>query len=196
LKGSLKSLLISRLKMKGLQGSSVDISGKLAGLDNFDNLKADLKVNELATNSALIKLIVGDEALLSNYNILDKISLKGNLNGDAKLLNLEAKIVSTLGDISFEGRLKDVADQNLIQYEGTLHTVDLAVYKFFKEDLGVGVLSTDIFLKSDATFQDLTAKGQIHKLQYSDYLYQDLDIDGTLLDSVLNLKAASLYPNA
>jgi translocation and assembly module TamB len=196
LKGGLSNLLINKLKISGFEGSKIDVSGRVSDLDDLKKLNADLKINDISTNEAFVKLMMPDPSLLAAYNIPQKISLKGDLKGNAKLLNLKADIKSSLGDASLEGNVSDLADEKKIQYEGTLHTVDLAVNKFFKEEQSIGLLSTDIFLKSDATFQKLTAKGQIQKLVFGEYTYQNVDIDATLNDSILVLKAISLDPNA
>jgi hypothetical protein len=196
LKGNLSGLLIKKLKIGGFEGSKIDISGRIGGLVDLKKINTNLKINNLSTNAALTKLILPDPSLFADYNIPDKISLKGHLKGNAELMNLNAQISSSLGNIAMEGAIRDLADKKKIQYEGTLHTLDLAINKLFKEAQSIGLLSADIFLKSDATFQDLKAKGQIHKLVFGDYMYQGLDIDAVMKDSIVVLNASSLDPNA
>ncbi|MFT5885572.1 MAG: translocation and assembly module TamB [Arcticibacterium sp.] len=195
-KGGVNELSIGKFKLAGFEGSRIDISGRLQGLDDLKKLNMAIDINDLSTNKALINLVLPDTILLADFVIPDLLSLKGKVTGNADLLNLNTILSSSLGDITLIGRVRDLADENAIRYEGNLKTVDLAIDKLFKKNQGVGILSTDVFLKSDASFQSLEAKGQIQKLFYGDYLYQGLDFDAQMKDSVVVFKASSKDPNA
>ncbi|AWW00639.1 translocation/assembly module TamB domain-containing protein [Arcticibacterium luteifluviistationis] len=196
IKGGVSALQINELKMEGLQNSKVSVSGSVARLDNMDYLKADLNIQEFTVNSGLVNLLVSDAEMLADYNIPDRLSLKGKIKGDAGVLNIDTDVTSTLGDLKLNGVVRNLGDSTLLSYEGNLHTEDLAVDKFFKEKQDLGLLSTDIYLKSDASFQTIEAKGEIQKIVYSGYTYQGLEIDATMVDSLLNLKGSSKDPNA
>ncbi len=170
--------------------------GTLRGLNNPELLKANLTIGELRTSRNFYQAFIPENVDLSAYNLPEKISVTGSLKGDARELDLDGVMDSDLGSITLKGTLLNLASETSRAYEGFLKTEDLALQNFFDEAIGLGSLSTELRLKADATFAEVSGNGKISKLVYKEHTYTGINLDMTLVDSILTLHGGSTDPLA
>ncbi|SOE21020.1 Family of unknown function [Spirosomataceae bacterium TFI 002] len=195
LAGSYGDFVIDRMKISGLEKTELLLNGKVKGLNNFEKLQTDLAITKIATSRQDIEVLVGDMEALADINIPEELSLTGKIKGNGERVDINAALLTTLGELKLNGALLNLANTSLTTYEGSVETEELMVNKLFKEDYQLGRLSTKVDLMANAALSDLKVKGLISKVFYNGYDYSDLNLDLAMKDSIVNLVATSLDQN-
>ncbi len=195
-KGKLGNLIINRFKVNGLLNSGIDLSGTFIGLPDWQKGSTELKINTIYTTNKLVSKFITDPAIFENYNIPDKMALSGVVKGNSSLLQINTKINSSLGDISFIGSISELNNSTLTNYAGQVKVVGFEPDNFLKNKQEIGPVTSTLTFTSNATFDKLSLEGNIESLVYQTYAYQNITLNASMADSLLDLKLNSKDPNA
>lgn len=182
-KGSIDNLTTTNFKLRSdnttIQG---DIS--LRGLPDIYNTFIDFKSNDLQTNYRdLVKLVPSIKSLgPATLSSLGNIRFVGNFTGFIQDFVAYGNISTSIGNLNADLNMKLPTGQ-VPSYSGKISSKGLNLGRLFNTSQ-VGNVALDGTVKgSGFSMNDLKADftGKVHRLEFSNYTYQNITLDGTFI---------------
>jgi translocation and assembly module TamB len=198
--GSVDDMLISKARFSMLDGTVVSLDGRIRGLPDADKVSADMTINELSSTKTDLMKMLPDSAIPSSIELPENIKITGKVNGSMKDLALTTNIITSFGNGTFSGNLKDITDSIKAQYDGMLSFTDFDMGRMLKQppqQLGKLTLSTQL-AGIGYTPSRMTARlnGNIQSADIQGYVYHNLtlkgDVDHGLANVAANMKDANI----
>lgn len=161
---------------------------KLRGLPNLEETFIYLDLNEFATTAAGLRAIPyppfeeqNHLEVPENVDQLGIISFQGNFTGYYDDFVAYGQLQTQLGQIATD--LQVVQNrQNNFSYKGSLTSSYFDLGRFFQIEQ-LGGMALDLAVAGEGIEKDnikAKAKGTISKLEYANYQYQDIQLDGEI----------------
>lgn len=191
--GSVDDMLISKARFTMLDGTVLNVDGRVRGLPDPEKLAMDLNIPEISSTKADLLRVLPDSTLPASIELPDEIKVSGKIKGTMEDLTLATTINTSFGTGTFSGTLKNITDSLRAQYNGTLTFSEFDLGKLLKQppsELGKLTLRTDLegvgyapktmIARLDGTIESADIKG---------YVYQNLRLKGDIDHGLANISA-------
>ncbi len=179
LKGKVNDLTLSTFKLESENHLKVDISGKIAGLPEVDELSYDLKINKLMTNLPALRA-TAQKQVATSVELPSWIDFRGTLEGTIQSVDAELKMKSQMGSADIN------ADVNIEKgnehYDVAISAEELAVGKLTGQDSLLGKTTFNFSAKGhyfDPNKIDATANLELKKLEVGKHVITDGKVSAT-----------------
>lgn len=195
--GTLQSMYISDLQFDGLQNTRIDASGSLATSKDVNRSGANLNIKQLHTTQSDIALFTGKRLSNDQINLPEEFDVHGTVSGSLNNLTTDLTINTSIGNASVEGRFTDLANADAATYTTQIKTSSLNLGSILRNEQ-IGNISANVTIAGQGfTPEKMNTKfrGDVYALGYNDYVYRNINANGTLKNSVLNVTTDINDPN-
>src|SRR5436190_7133451 len=195
--GTLQTMHISNLQFRGLKNTQIDASGSLATSSDMNKSGGTLKIRRLHTNQTDIALFTGMRLSNEQINLPEEFDAYGTVAGSINDLSTNLTIHSSVGTAFVNGRFKNLSNPNTATYNALLKTNSLDLGYILRNDQ-VKNISANVTVsgkgftpdKADTKF-----KGDIYSIAYNGYVYRNINVNGSINGSSLNVVTDIHDPN-
>src|SRR5688572_6820554 len=195
--GTLQTMHIANLQFQGLKDTRIDASGSLATSSDPNRTGATLTIRRLHTTQSDIALFTGRRLSNAQINLPEEFDARGTVAGNINNLSTNLTINSAVGTAFVNGRFTNLSNPNAATYNALVKTNSLDLGSILRNDQ-VGTVSANVRISGKgftAGKINTSFKGDIYAIQYNDYVYRNINVDGTLNGSLLNMTTDINDPN-
>jgi len=196
--GQLADLKVEQLVLATDANTGFDISGNILGLPEVENLNLDLTIEKLFTIADDLNGFA-ENGLPEILDSLGKISYQGKFDGTLTKFDLAGKLNTALGILESDIFMNFNEDYSSADYKGDIRLNAFQLGKLLGDSLQIGEVTLQAELKGDGFAVDsLNAelKLNVEDLEYANYNYKDVLVDGLLQEGVFTGKLDLKDPNA
>jgi len=195
--GQVNNLNFQQLILRGLTATDINAKGIVKGLPDPKKIYADITINKFQTSKKDLLSFIPKNALPQNISLPDAISTNGKIKGGMSNLYADLNLISSLGNASFNGTLKNITDKNKAAYDIVLSTKNLELGKIMQNPK-LGPLTANFKAKGTG-FNPKTANvvfsGEIPSVTLNTYNYHNLQAHGTIANKNYKINFTSSDPN-
>lgn len=205
LTGKVCNLKAKNLDLQYGKHTLVQTDFKIKGLPDINNTRVDIDVKKIKVSQndlAQIKLPPFTEnhplQLPPQVGMLGTIAYHGTLNGGITDLVTKGTITTDIGELVTDIILKNDTAKKEMQFDGKVKATCLNIGKLAANEQLMGTITADLTVKGKKFKNnkfDATAKGFISSVEFNNYTYQNITLDGVLNDKKLNSKITVNDPN-
>lgn len=188
IKGQLDNLTTEQLELTTDTYTAFDLKGRATGLPNVDQLFLDIDIQNIQTQAEDIAGFVSSPLPDPLYR-LEKIQYTGQFEGSTTAFDLNGILTTALGDLESDIKLDFVEDYSNAAYNGTFALQDFDLGTLLDQTDQLGTVSL-AFKGEGEGFQldDLDAEAlvNISEIDYNNYTYQNIKIDGLVDQQAFN----------
>ncbi|MEQ1734537.1 MAG: hypothetical protein ABL940_12750, partial [Bacteroidia bacterium] len=188
-------------------GDATQLIGKIhmIGLPDANNTLFDCRIKKLTTNKKDIEGIPlppftekKQIGLPDGAALLGTITYEGDYTGFYYDFVTFGKLTTALGNATTDIKIKYDLDKETTTYKGQLSTTDFNIGKLLNQnDVGLITMSGEIDgYEFDAKTAKFTFDGDVKRLDYNNYSYQDITTKGSFARNVFKGNLISNDPNA
>lgn len=200
--GTLNDLTASHLNIKTSSETVVDgnINFKNLFSKEDDDFMMDAKFNKLTSTYKDLKYLLPNvlgNSLPSSLENLNKFNIIGTSNITSTTIKADVDILSDLGLVSTDLSMNNVKNIDEASYQGKIifDEFDLGQYTN-DENIGNISLNVDVNGKGFSLENlNVNVNGSIFGLDYKEYYYSDVVIDGNIQDKIFNGKLVTKDDN-
>lgn len=185
-KGSIDNLSATSFKLKS-DNTIIDGDISLKGLPDIYSTFIDFKSNDLQTTyNDLVKLIPSlKNTGQTQLSRLSNIRFKGNFTGFIKDFVAYGIIHTNLGNVNADINMK-LPDHQVSTYSGKISSAGFDLGRLLNKPKLGNVALIGKIKGSGFNLRDLNVNfdGKIHTLEFSDYTYQNITLDGTFIKNL------------
>ena len=183
--GRLADFNVEKFNLNWGKNTNFNTRGRISKITSPDSLQLNLKNYSFKSNRGDIQKFVNAEDL--GIQIPKSINIDGQLNGGLQALSTKTKLQIPEGKINLDG---EFSNKNKIAYSADLEIDDLDLGQLL-ENPSLGKLNMK--LQSSGEGKDLNSldaklTSQIDSLDYENYRFKDLAINGELADGKGDVK--------
>ena len=195
--GTLHTMHIANLQFRGLKNTQIDASGSLATNTDPGKTGATLRIRRLHTTQSDIALFTGKRLSTAQINLPEEFDANGTVAGSINNLATNLTISSSIGTANVNGRFTNLADLNRATYNAVVKTNSLNLGSVLRNNQ-LGNVSANVNVSGVGFTPDkmnTRFKGDVYTIEYNDYTYRNINVDGTLKGTALNLRTDINDPN-
>lgn len=194
--GKLKQLEIPKLEVSGIGATKIAASGTISGLPDVDKAYFDLNIKEFKTVARDIKSFTPKGTIPNSIQLPQQLNVNGTFKGTIANFNTNLILGSSYGG----AKINALFDQRIKNKENYTANVSLNNFDLGKliKDKTIGKIS----LKATAKGTGLDPKtarakinGNLIKLFYNNYTYQNLTLNGNINNGLFDVNADMTNPN-
>ncbi len=196
--GKLKSLDVDDFYLSGLDGTVVDMNGRLNGLPDADKINYDFHIAEIRSTEKDILTFI-PENVVASVDLPEHFSLTGQISGTTLDYNPDIALVSTDGSATVKGYLHMSGGEGNEKYQLYVTTDKLNIGKILRQDSVLGRITAKLNANGssfDVKRMNTVLKGDISALWAMGYNYSNINLDGNIKEQVAGLEINSKDPNA
>ncbi len=196
--GPLSSLEIAGFHLAGLDGTVVDLQGKLDGLPEAEKIHYDLRIAEIRSTEKDVMTFIPQD-VVADINLPEHFSLSGKISGTTMDYNPDIALVSTDGAATVKGFLHMSGGEGREKYQLYVTTDKLNIGKILRQDSVFGRITANLNAKGtgfDVKRMNAAVKGDIRSLWAMGYDYSNISLDGNIKEQQAALEMLSKDPNA
>lgn len=197
--GTLNRMMVNSFRFNGLSNTQVDANGVLTGLSNPKLAGGNFTIRKLHTNQTDISLFTGKRLSTAEINVPEEIDLNGTLAGNSGTIQTNVNIHTSAGAANVNGRFSNIADPDRMRYDARVQTTALNLGYIIKQPQQVGTLTGNFYVKGTGTKKEnanATFIAAINNVNYNQYRYQNVKLDGSIANGAFNVLADIKDPNA
>jgi translocation and assembly module TamB len=195
--GTLQTMHIANLQFRGLKNTQIDANGSLATNNDPTKTGGTLTIRRLHTNQSDIALFTGQRLSTEQINLPEEFDAHGTVAGSINNLSTNLTINSSVGTAFVSGRFTNLSNPNAATYNASIKTKSLDLGYILRNDQ-VKNISANVTVsgkgftadKADAKF-----KGDIYSVVYNNYTYRNINVNGNINGSSLNVATDINDPN-
>ncbi len=204
LKGTVDNINGSNIFINAGTNTQLHTNFDIKGLPNLNETFIFLNVKNLSTNiTDLAKLIPvirkSDEVNFpASFNQFGNIEYSGNFSGFIDNLVAYGEFKTELGNLKTDIGIKLTEDNSLV-YSGFLNTTSLNIGKLIKSEKDLSNITMDISIQGYRTMDkhfNAYINGTIDSIDYKNYKYEKIEMNGLLSNNRFNGKISLKDPNA
>ena len=198
IKGSVADLKFEELVLTTDANTGFDVSGSVIGLPEMKNLNMDLSIENLYTIANDLDGF-SPEGMPEILDSLGKISYQGQFKGTLTKFDLAGKLNTKLGILESDIFMNFNEDYSTADYKGDIRLNAFQLGKLLGDSLQIGEVTLQAELKGDGFAVDsmnADLKLNVENLEYANYEYNDIIVDGLLQEGVFAGKLDLKDPNA
>ncbi len=191
-------LHIPNLQFSGFQNTQGDLSGTLLNVTDPNLISADLRIRNFSTSLADIQFFVPPGQIPDNITLPDALSLNGTLKGGLDRAEVDLFMYSSSGEAKINGTISQVTDPNTATYAAEIFTLALDVGKIIQQPETIGKITAGLIVHGkgfDPNTADATVKGLIQSIEFKQYNYQNIHLDGAIAKQKYSAKGGMQDPN-
>jgi len=195
--GTLESMYISNLQFRGLKNTQIDASGTLASGNDPNRAGGSLTIRRLHTTQSDIALFTGQRLSNDQVNIPEEFDAHGTVAGSIKNLSTNLTVNSSVGIAYVNGRFTNLDDPDKTTYNALVKTNSLNL-GYILRDKQFGGVSGSMNFSGQGFSQDkinTNFKGDIYSINYNDYVYRNINVNGSLRGTSLKMITDVHDPN-
>lgn len=184
-------------------GTSLDAAFRMTGLPDVERTRFRMEIERLATDAQDIQTVYGDlsggRSLASLRPLLERagrIGFTGSFDGLLRDFTATGRLATEAGTV--EGRLQfmPAAQPGAIRFLGRVETADFALGRLLGA-AGVGAVSLAAGVDATARSGELTltTDAEIDRLEYRDYAYSGIRMNGRFAGRTFEGRIGSSDPN-
>jgi translocation and assembly module TamB len=196
--GRVADLQIDALQVSGLQDTKIDLNGSLTGLPDMKNFNANLDIKNITSSRRDINLFIPKNTLPANITLPGVFTISGSIKGNGGKMNTDLALTTDIGSADIKGAFSDLADMQRARYDAKVETRSLDIGTILQNREMIGPVSATFTAKGtglDSKTANATVNGEIHSIVLNQYIYRDLNINGSVADQKANLDAGIVDPN-
>jgi len=195
--GTFQTMHIANLQFRGLKNTQIDASGSLAANNDPHKTGGTLNIRRLHTNQTDIALLTGQRLSNKQINVPEEFDAHGTVAGSINNLSTNLTINSSVGTAFVNGRFTNLSDPNTATYNALVKTNSLDLGYILRNNQ-VGNISANVTVsgkgltprKINSNFQ-----GDIYAIAYNDYVYRNINVNGSINGFSLNVVTDINDPN-
>ncbi len=198
LKGKIADINVSQLKLKTDANTGFNLKGKIVGLPDINKMKMDLNIENIFTTADDLDGFV-EKGLPPMLDTLGKVLYEGTFDGSLTTFDLIGKLSTELGILESDIFMDFNKDYSSADYKGNIRLNDFQLGRLLGDSLQLGKVTLNSKLKGEGfTLDSLNAelKTEIEELEYLNYQYKNILVDGFLKQRVFLGKLDLKDPNA
>lgn len=185
--GIVADLDIATLEIKLLSETQLDIAGNLKGLPEADDIRFDFHKIDLKSSRQNITRLLADSLIPESIRLPERFGLQASASGATDDLTATATFASSYGDFKLNasynaGGAKPAYDLAVSTAGFNLGSFILDTANFQQLALDISVTGTGI----DPDSIEAKIEGQIVEMDYQNYVYNDIMIDGELSSTLFS----------
>lgn len=195
--GTMNRLNIESLQFDGFKNTQVDASGVLAGLTNPNEAGGTFTIRRLHTSQSDIASFTGQRLSNAQMNLPETFLVAGTLSGNIANLATNLNLSTSSGNVSMNGRFANLTNPTRARYAATLTTRSLQVGRIIRNN-AIGALTTTFTVNGTGfTPEAMNAvfKGAVQNVGYDGYTYRNINLIGSLRQSIFNVTTDIRDPN-
>ena len=195
--GTLKSMHLANLQFRGLKNTQIDAKGSLATSNDPRRTGGTLSIRKLHTTQSDIALFTGQRLTNEQVNLPEEFDAHGTLAGSINNLSTNLIVNTSIGAASVKGRFINLTKPAAATYTASVKTNSLNLGSILRNNQ-VGNISANVLVSGDVFPSDkmnTNFKGDIYALAYNSYVYRNININGTLRGTSLNVITDVRDPN-
>jgi len=195
--GTLQTMHIANLQFRGLKNTQIDASGSLATSSDLNRTGATLKIRRLHTNQTDIALFTGRRLSNEQINLPEEFDAHGTVAGSINDLSTNLTINSSVGTAFVNGRFKNLNKPNAATYNAVVKTNSLDLGYIVRNDQFKNV-SANVMVSGEGFTPgkiNTNFKGDIYAITYNDYVYRNINVNGSINGTSLNVVTDINDPN-
>ncbi len=189
-KGSVDDLLVNAADLSLGSNTKISFSGKLRGLPDMDRMIVTIPDANFKTSRTDLYAILED-TLLNDFGIPEQINLQAAFTGSLHDFKTDLSLETTLGGLAADFEIMQ-AQSEMPSYIGNLSINELDLGKLLKADSMLGKLAFVAELDGrglEPEKMDVTLNAEVEHLEFQEYDYKAIRIDGRLVEMQFNGKA-------
>jgi len=195
--GTLQSMHIANLQFRGLKNTQIDAKGTLATSTDPTRTGGTLAIRKLHTTQSDIALFTGQRLTNELVNLPEEFDANGTLAGSINNLSANLFINTSVGAASVNGKFINLTKPTTATYTALVKTSSLNLGSIIRNK-EVGYISTNMVVSGDVYPSDnmnTSFKGDIYALAYNSYVYRNINVNGSLRGTTLNVITDIKDPN-
>lgn len=187
---------IEQLQLRAEDGFYLNARAFVQNIDTPDQLRFDVQLQELTTSMAYIESLALVEELPQGSRQAGNITLVAQVKGTASDANLAARINSGVGNLQTNIIYK-APTQNSFFVAGTIDANRFDLRPFAGDTSGLGHISFKSRLRARSRGEAIDVEKfsmLIQSMEFNDYTYEGLSLEGHFIDSVLEMASAYQDP--
>ena len=195
--GTLQTMHIANLQFRGLRNTQIDASGSLATNNDPNRTGATLTIKRLHTTQSDIALFTGQRLSNAQINLPEEFDAHGTVAGSMNNLSTNLTINSSAGTAFVNGRFTNLSNPEAATYNALVKTNALNLGSILRNDQ-LGNISANVTVSGKGftpNKMNTRFKGDVYAVEFNDYVYRNINVDGTLQGSSLNVITDIKDPN-
>src|SRR6187549_574577 len=195
--GTLQTMHIANLQFRGLKNTQIDASGSLATNNDPNKTGGTLTIRRLHTNQTDIALFTGRRLSNEQINLPEEFDAHGTVAGNINNLSTNLTINSSVGTAFVNGRFTNLSNPDAATYNALVKTNSLDLGYILRNDQFKNV-SANVTVSGKgftADKADTKFKGDIYSIAYNGYVYRNINVNGSIKGSSLNVITDINDPN-
>ncbi|GAA4405760.1 hypothetical protein GCM10023187_24490 [Nibrella viscosa] len=198
--GTTASLNIPTFDVATLTDTRIRANGQLRNVTDPNRLVMNITLAEARTNRADLNRLVPPNTLPDSFSLPPALRLTGRIQGKLDNINLDAQIqTGGWGTASYDGSLRGFYTGRRQAYKGTLTLASLDAGKFLQNPQQYGPISGRATFNGqglDPNTMNTTFDVNVSEATLNGYRYQNLDVEGQLVQGMLTVRGGLNDPNA
>lgn len=198
IKGRLGDLRIANFSASTLQGTKVDISGRMQGLPNPEKLYMDLAIKQAATTRGDLKILAPVGSIPPDIQVPEVVSLSGRFLGKTDQFVVDADVKSSQGPITARAEL-DMRQAGAERFDVTASTSGFQAGTLLKQSKDVlGEVAFEAKASGvgfDVKTMVVDYEAKVQRAYANGYLFRNLTSTGRLVREVLTTSTKMDDPN-
>lgn len=194
--GKLGAIEIPSLEISGIGNTKIVGSGTITGLPDTQKAYFDLDIKEFVSTAKDFNDFLPKETIPNAISLPTAFNAKGTFKGTINNFATELVLESSFGPAKINA-LFDQRIKNSEKYDVKTQLENFDLGKLIQND-SIGKISLNATIKGsglDPKTADASVKGTIEKINYHQYNYTNLDLQGTIKNSLYQATAKSNDPN-
>ncbi|TMI96340.1 MAG: hypothetical protein E6H08_04785 [Bacteroidetes bacterium] len=195
--GTLQTMHIANLQFRGLKNTQIDASGSLATNNDPNKTGGTLTIRKLHTNQSDIALFTGQRLSNEQINLPEEFDAHGTIAGSINNLSTNLTILSSVGTAIVNGRFTNLSNPNAATYNASVKTNSLNLGYILRNDQ-VKNISGNVTVSGKGFTPgkiNTNFKGDIYSVFYNNYTYRNINVNGSIKGSSLNVVTDITDPN-
>ncbi len=195
--GTLQTMHIADLQFRGLKNTQIDASGSLATNNDPNRTGATLTIKRLHTTQSDIALFTGQRLSTAQINLPEEFDAHGTVAGSMNNLSTNLTINSSVGTALVNGRFTNLSNPDAATYNALVKTNAVNLGSILRNDQ-VGNISANVTVSGKGFTPDkmnTRFKGDVYAVEFNDYVYRNIKVDGTLQGTSLTVATDINDPN-
>ncbi len=195
--GTLQTMHIANLQFRGLKNTQIDAGGSLATNTDPNRTGATLTIKRLHTTQSDIALFTGKRLSNAQINLPEEFDAHGTVAGSMNNLSTNLTINSSVGTAFVNGRFTNLSNPDAATYNALVKTNSLNLGSILRNEQ-LGNISANVTVSGKGFTPDkmnTRFKGDVYAIEFNDYVYRNINVDGSLQGSLFNAATVINDPN-
>lgn len=178
--------IVDNFQLKAGDEAILEANALVRGLDDFEKAYLNVDVKSFVSNFDFLATLLPPNTLPASLEQSGSISLNARAEGYLSDADLIANITSNIGRVNAHVNYK-AQNENDFKIDGEVNAYRLDLKAITGNDsIGMATINTNFTANSNnGSFSADTLALTIKSLQFNDYTYQDLKLNGSFKDSLL-----------